>query len=161
PTTNWRDISDELKLFRDFLVSALEVPPSYINLEENLSNKAALSFENILFARTIVAYQTKLTKHINGLFSKIYKMIYKESIPSGINITFSPPKMLLLEKETEQMEMVARLVVSMKELGINEEYLKRKYVNVDWDELEEYENKGKLDEKSKPKTEEEMGGMGF
>ncbi|MCK5015540.1 MAG: portal protein [Candidatus Peribacteraceae bacterium] len=161
PTTNWRDISDELKLFRDFLVSALEVPPSYINLEENLSNKAALSFENILFARTIVAYQTKLTKHINGLFSKIYKMIYKEPIPTGINITFSPPKMLLLEKETEQMEMVSRLVSSMKELGINEEYLKRKYMNVDWEELEEYENKAKLDEKSKPKPEDDMGGMQF
>ena len=44
---NIRDIADELKFFRDTLVSALDVPPSYLNLEENLSNKNALSFETL------------------------------------------------------------------------------------------------------------------
>ena len=33
---NIKDISDELKTLRDFLIAALQVPPSFLSLEENL-----------------------------------------------------------------------------------------------------------------------------
>lgn len=155
---NIRDIADELKFFRDTLVSALDVPPSYLNLEENLSNKNALTFENQLFARTVVGYQTMLSKHIRNLFNKIYRMVYGKLVPIGINITFFPPRMLELERETEHIETISRLITAFKELGINEEYLKRKYLSIDWDELKEFETESEMDKKIKPPKPEEGGG---
>lgn len=159
---NLRDIADELKLFRDNLVASLEVPPSYLNLEENLSNKSALSFENALFARTIVSYQTRLSKPLNSLFSKIYRLVYGEPLPIGVKATFPPPTMLELERETEHIEVISRLINSLKEFGIPLEYLKRKYLPFDWKEVEKYDNLGKIDEKSGDKPPDDMGmsGMG-
>jgi hypothetical protein len=162
-TTTIRDISDELKFFRDELVSSLEVPPSYLNLEENLSNKNALSFENQLFARTIVSYQAVLSKPIRGLFSKIYKIIYIEQLPFCIKISFMPPKMLELEREAEHTETVTRLINALVELGISKEYLKRKYLSIDWEQLKKFEVDEELEKrgKSKKEGEEEAGGLGY
>jgi len=156
-----RDISDELKFFRDELVSALEVPPSYLNLEENLSNKNALSFENQLFARTITAYQKMLSKHIQSLFAKIYKIVYGENMPIGLLITFMPPRMLEIEREAEHSETVVRLINSFVELGVNKEYLKRKYLSIDWEELKKFETENEMDDKVKGGSKEEgEGGFG-
>lgn len=165
PAQNIRDISDELKFFRDTLVSALEVPPSYLNLEENLSNKNALTFENQLFARTVVSYQVVLGKHLKNLFSKIYKMVYQKIMPLGINIGFFPPRMLELEREAEHVETISRLINALKEFGINQEYLKRKYLSIDWDELEEFATRENIDKKITPPpgeaTSSEFSGEGF
>lgn len=156
-----RDLNDELKFFRDELVSSLDVPPSYLNLEENLSNKNALSFENQLFARTIVSYQSMLSKPIYNLFAKIYKMVYGAGLPIGLIITFMPPKMLQIEREAEHMETIVRLINALKELGINQEYLKRKYLSIDWEKLKEFETENNMEDKVKGKTGEgEEGGFG-
>jgi len=158
---NIRDIHEELKFFRDELVSSLEVPPSYLNLEENLSNKNALSFENQLFARTIVAYQSMFSRHVQNLYSKIYKLVYGKNIPIGLIITFMPPKMLQIEREAEYMETIARLINSLVELGINKEYLKKKYLTIDWDKLKEFETEDTMDDKVKGSGEKEEGGGGY
>lgn len=156
-----RDLNDELKFFRDELVSSLDVPPSYLNLEENLSNKNALSFENQLFARTIVSYQSMLSKPVYNLFSKIYKMVYGTGLPIGLIITFMPPKMLQIEREAEHMETIVRLINALAELGINKEYLKRKYLSIDWEKLKEFETEDDMEDKVKGKTGEgEEGGFG-
>jgi len=161
-TSSIRDLHDELKFFRDELVSSLDVPPSYLNLEENLSNKNALSFENQLFARTIVAYQSMLSKHIYNLFSKIYKMVYTSNLPMGLIITFMPPKMLQIEREAEHMETIVRLINALVELGVNKEYLKRKYLSIDWEKLKEFETDDSMDDKVKgSKGSEEEGGGSF
>jgi len=165
PPVTIRDIHEELKFFRDELVSSLDVPPSYLNLEENLSNKNALSFENQLFARTIVSYQSMLSRHIYNLFSKIYKMVYGTNLPMGLIITFMPPKMLQIEREAEHMETIVRLINALAELGINKEYLKKKYLSIDWEKLKEFETQDSMEDKVKGKTgsEEEgsFGGRGF
>lgn len=163
---NIRDLHEELKFFRDELVSSLEVPPSYLNLEENLSNKNALSFENQLFARTIISYQSMLSRHIYNLFSKIYKMVHGENMPIGLIITFMPPKMLQIEREAEYMETITRLINALGELGINKEYLKKKYLSIDWEKLREFETEDSMDDKVKGEkggTEGEgsFGGGGF
>jgi hypothetical protein len=156
-----RDLHEELKFFRDELVSSLEVPPPYLNLEENLSNKNALSFENQMFARTVVSYQSMLSPYIQGLFSKIYKMVYGRHLPIGLIITFMPPKMLEIEREAEHMETVSRLITALSELGINREYLKRKYLSIDWEKLKEFETETSMDKKvegGKEEGESEFGG---
>jgi hypothetical protein len=155
---NIRDISDELKLYRDFLVSNLEVPPAYLNLEENLSNKNALSFENILFARTIIAYQKRLSKHIRELFQKVYKFVYSSPMPQTVNVNFMPPKMLQIERDAENIDIVSRIIATLKDLGIPLEYLKKKYLPLDWEEIKKFETKEKIEADLRPP--EDMGGMG-
>jgi hypothetical protein len=157
---NIRDISDEIKLYRDFLVSNLEVPPSYLNLEENLSNKNALSFENILFARTIIAYQKRLSVYIREIFTKVYKFVYKTGVPLSIHINFMPPKMLQIERDAENIDTVTRLITGLQQLGIPMEYLKKKYLPLDWDEIKTFETKEKLDDELKPPEELGAGGVG-
>ena len=107
--------------------------------------------------------QLALQKDIQGLFSKIYKFVFKEVIPNGVNITFSPPKMLQIERETEQMETVSRLISALSELGISKEYLKKKYLSIDWKELEAFETKEALDKKTKPEggEEDQFGGQQY
>ncbi len=162
PASNIRDLTEELKYFRDTLVASLEVPPAYIGLEENLSNKSALSFENILFARTIVAYQTVLSKHVENLFGKLHKFIYGTNFSPTVNITFYPPKMLQVERESEHLRMIADLINTLKDLGINEDFLKKKYLPIDWAAHDEAETTAKLDKHLEPKDDDEMGmgGMG-
>lgn len=124
-------------------------PAVYLNQEENLSNRNALSFENIMFARTIVAYQSKLSKPVRDLFSKLYRMIHGEIMPSSINITFFPPRMLEIEKQAEHNETVTRLINALSELGVNKEYLKKKYLSIDWEAHDKFETNQKLDDKAK------------
>lgn len=121
---------------------------------------SALSHENILFARTVVGYQTKISKFIRSLFGKIYKMVFDELLSSSINITFSPPKMLQVERESEHIETISRIISSLKELGINEDYLKKKYLSIDWEELKKYEIEADMEKQAKPEEGEEEGGYG-
>lgn len=162
PTVQIRDLTEELKYFRDSLVAALDVPPSFLGVEENLSQKASLSVENVLFARTIVSYQSYLTIHVWSLFNKVHKFIYDELLSENIRITFSPPRTLQVEHESDHIRIVVDLINSLKELGIDEEYLKRKYLPLDWDEIEKSETQSKLDsELEKGEGEEEGGVAGF
>ena len=160
PAVNVRDATEELKFMRDNLVASLEVPPSYIGLEENLSNKAALSFENILFARTVVAYQKGLSKHLWGLFNKLYKFIYEHNLSKDVNITFPPPKMLQTERESEHMRMTSELIQTLTDLGIDKDYLKKKYLSIDWDELRAFETQSNLKDKLEPDDSDDMAGTG-
>lgn len=124
------------------------------------SNKSALSHENILFARTIVAYQSKIAKHIEALFNKLHMFIYGEQTNTSTTITFYPPKMLQIETQSEHMRMIADLINTLKELGINEDFLKEKYLPINWSEHKEKETKSKLDAHLEPKDEDEFGGAG-
>lgn len=69
---------DELKFIRDSIVSALSVPPSFIGIEENLSNKClALSTEIKLLSGNDMTLQT-LIKEFNdyGKFNDRYTYSY-------------------------------------------------------------------------------------
>jgi len=158
---NIRDLHDELKTFRDQLISSLDVPPAFVNVDENTPNKNALSHESMLFAKTIVGYQDQLSRPVQGLFSKIYKLVHDQKIPLGINITFFPPRMLEIERDAEHNETVVRLINALAEVGIDKEYLKRKYLSIDWVEHEEYKTKSELENKTEgEKKDEEGGGFG-
>ena len=161
PTVQIRELSEELKFFRDQLVSALDVPPAFINLEENLSNKAALTHESILFARTIVAYQKVISKPILGLYRKIYKFVYGEPLSTSVNIQLPKPQLLQMERDAENYDNIIRIITSLKEIGIPEEYLKKKFLSIDWEEIKEFETKSNLDKQMGAKEEDEMESGGF
>ena len=134
---------DELKFLRDQCVSSLGIPASFLNIEENLSNKAALSEENILFARTIVNHQKYLTHQIQELILKIYQVLDPEkalTILDDVIVAFPTPKSLQFERESKYMGDLAGLVETLERIGIPKEYSKKRYLtSVDWEEVKKYE----------------------
>lgn len=162
---------DELKLLRDQTVASLGVPASFLNLEESLSNKAALSEESILFARTIVGHQKYLTNDINGLLKKILEIVNPEealTLFDNVIIAFAPPKSLQYEREARYMTELANLIETLERIGIPKEYSKKRYLtSIDWEEVDKYKIDEDLDKALNIKDKEYgegsgsgMGGMG-
>ena len=164
-----RNKVEELKFLRDSVVASLGVPPSFINIEENLSNKAALTEENILFARTIVSHQKYITHQINKLVQKVYDIISPEealSILDNVMIALPSPKSLQYEREARYLSELANLIETLERVGIPKEYTKKKYLsNIDWEDLKNYEVGEKIEKELGTEKEEDpmgggMGGMG-
>jgi hypothetical protein len=156
---------DELKFMRDQLVASLGVPPSFIGIEENLSNKAALSEENILFARTVIGHQKYLTHQFTELVQKIFDIIDPEealTLLDNIEIGLPTPKSLQFEREARYMNEITGLIDSLERIGIPKEYSKKKYLpNFDWAEIKKYDIDEKVEKAVDPsKEEDDMGGMG-
>ena len=162
-----RNKVEELKFLRDSVVASLGVPPSFINIEENLSNKAALTEENILFARTIVSHQKYITHQINKLVQKVYDIISPEealSILDNVLIALPSPKSLQYEREARYLSELANLIETLERVGIPREYTKKKYLsNIDWEDLKNYEVGEKIETElgtTKEDPMDAMGGMG-
>jgi len=156
---------DELKFMRDQMVASLGVPPSFIGIEENLSNKAALSEENILFARTVIGHQKYLTHQFTELVQKIFDIIDPEealTLLDNIEIGLPTPKSLQFEREARYMNEITGLIDSLDRIGIPKEYSKKKYLpHFDWAEIKKYDIDEKVEKAVDPsKSEDEMGGLG-
>jgi len=160
---------DELKYVRDSIIAGLQVPPSFIGLEENLSNKAALSEENILFARTIIGYQKHFSEQVDELIEKVYEIIEPEkalTLLDNVSIALPPPKSLQYEREARYLGELATLVETLERIGIPREYSKQKYLSsIDWDEVKKYQTEQDLSSSIGTNEPEEggqtgMGGMG-
>jgi hypothetical protein len=163
-----RSKTDELKFLRDQLVASLGVPPSFLGIEENLSNKAALSEENILFARTVVGHQKYLTHQLRELLQKIFDIVDPEealTILEHVEVSLPVPRSLQFEREARYMNELSTLVENLERIGIPKEYSKKKYLSqIDWEEVKKYEIDQKIEKTLDPKkrdTEEMgMGGLG-
>ncbi len=157
---------DELKFLRDQMVSSLGVPPSFLGIEENLSNKAALSEENILFARTVIGHQKYLTHQISELIQKVFDIIDPEealTILDQVEVALPVPRSLQFEREARYMNELSTLVENLERIGIPKEYSTKKYLSqIDWDEVKKYDINQKIDKTLDPskKEDEGMGGMG-
>ena len=155
---------DEIKQMRDQLVASLGVPPAFIGIEENLSNKSALSEENILFARTIIRYQKFLSSQINDLIVKIFDIINPEQalvLLDTVKISFPVPKSLQFERESRYMNELTNLVESLERIGVPKEYAKRRYLpQFDWEEIKKYEIDDKVEKALDPTKSEDEFGMG-
>jgi hypothetical protein len=155
---------DEIKQMRDQLVASLGVPPAFIGIEENLSNKSALSEENILFARTIIRYQKFLTEQINDLIRKIFDIINPEEaliLLDTVHISFPIPKSLQFERESRYMNELTNLIESLERIGVPKEYAKRRYLpQFDWEEIKKYEIDEKVEKALDPTKSEDDMGMG-
>lgn len=173
PTTSRiADITEELKFFRDELVSSLDVPPAFIGIEENINGKSTLAHESALFAETILSYQKIFNRHIFKMFNSIHKLLYNENIPDCITITLPAPKMLYISVEAEHFETVARLLELSNTLGVDKETLKKRYLPLDWEQEEDAKIKSQLDKRGNPTEKGDddgllgggyagMGGMGM
>jgi len=155
---------DELRFLRDQVVASLGVPASFINIEENLSNKAALSEENILFARTVISHQKYLGRDLSSLVEQVTNITQPEkalTLLENIFIGFSIPRSLQFEREARYMTDLANLVETLERIGIPKEYARKKYLpNIDWEEVKKYGVDSRIETSLDPKKaqEEEMGG---
>jgi len=158
---------DELKFLRDSVVASIGVPASFLNIEENLSNKSALSEENILFARTVVNHQKYLSAQLNNLIQKVYDIINPEdalTILDNVSIALPPPKSLQFEREARYMSELANLIETLERIGIPKEYSRKKFLTgIDWTDLKNYEIDEKIDTKlgTAPKEDDGLGGGGM
>jgi hypothetical protein len=161
-----RGKTDEIKLMRDQLVAGLGVPPSFLAIEENLSNKAALSEENIIFARTVIAYQKFFNRQINDLLMKTMEIIDPEmamTIFDNVLVSLPVPRSLQYEREARYTNEIVNLIESLERIGIPKEYSKKKYLTTfDWDAVKKYEIDTNVEKALDPtkKDEDDMGGMG-
>jgi len=131
------------------------------------SNKAALSEENILFARTVISHQRYLTHQMNDLIQKVFDIIDPEtalSILDFVEVALPVPRSLQFEREASYMSNVANLVEALERIGIPREYSKKKYLSqIDWDEVKKFEISSKIEKSLDPAKAAEdmgMGGMG-
>lgn len=159
PAINIRDISDELKFFRDLLVASLDVPPSFVSLEENSVTKANLAQESNVFARTVIAYQSLFGKLIDSLISKIYKFCRKELMPE-IKITLSPPKLLQTEIYADQLDTIQRVANVLGDLGVPKDFVAKEYLHIDWEKVEDFKVKTALENRLKSQASGEVDEFG-
>jgi hypothetical protein len=154
---------DEIKAMRDQLVAGYGVPPSFIGIEENMTNKASLSEENILFARTIIRHQKYLTHQINDLMKKILDIVNPDeslTMLDNVLVALPIPKSLQYERESRYINELTNLIESLERIGIPKEYTKRKYLaQLDWEEIKKYEIDEKVEKAIDPtkETEDEYG----
>ena len=156
---------DEIKQMIDQLVAGFGVPPAFIGIEDNLSNKSSLSEENVLFARTIIRHQKYLSHQINDLFKKVFDIINPDeslTLLDNILIAFPVPKSLQYERESRYINELTNLIESLERIGIPREYTKRKYLaQLDWEEIKKYEIDEKVEKALDPtKGEVDEFGMG-
>lgn len=159
PAINIRDISDELKFFRDLLVASLDVPPSFVSLEENSVTKANLAQESNVFARTVIAYQSLFGKLIDSLISKIYRFCRKELMPE-IKITLSPPKLLQTEIYADQLDTIQRVANVLGDLGVPKDFVAKEYLHIDWEKVEDFKVKTALENRLKSQASGEVDEFG-
>lgn len=165
---NIRDKSEDIKTIRDQLIAGLGVPPSFLAIEENLSNKSALSEENIIFARTVIAHQKYLNHQLNGLITKTMEIHDPETameILDNVLIALPTPKSLQYEREARYMNEVVNLIESLERIGVPKEYSKMKYLTTfDWDAVKKYQIDANVEKALDPtkKDEDDMlqGGGG-
>ena len=156
---------DELRFMRDSVVASLGVPPSYINIEEGLSNKNALGEESNLFARCLIGHQKYFTHQIQELVLKIYQQIDPEQalrVLDDVSVNFPTPRSLQLEREAAYTSNAINLVQQLQGIGIPIEYSKKKYINADWEEVKKYQIDDKIDKTlglTPPEDQSGMGGM--
>ena len=92
----------------------------------------------MLFARAVIGYQYKFNKCLRDFFSKLCLFVFNKKLPQGLSIVLPAPKMLQIERENENVRNVKDLIDMLKDYGIPSDFLVKKYLSFDWEEIEKY-----------------------
>jgi len=142
------------------ILTGIEIPPSYLGIEEFNSTKATLAQESMLFARSVVRYQKMFSEYFTELIHKIYILVHSDdddlnSNYHNISLTFMPPRGIITEALSKMYTEIRDIYNALKEMNVPEEKILRRFLpEYDFDEfyLEQME---KSREES---NEEDMGG---
>jgi len=128
-------------------------------------SNSALTEENILFARAVIAHQKYLNHQLTDLLEKVFNLIDPENaltIFDRVSIGLPPPKSLQYEREARYLNDIISMITELERIGIPKEYAKRKYLSqFDWSEIEKYETGEKIDKTVGEKGPEEPDEGGF
>jgi len=127
---------EDYKAIRDSFISGLVVPPAFLGLEENVESKATLTQQNIMFAKTIIDYQTYFEEPINDLIRYIYVVVYGKNLLS-VNVKFPKPKSIELELEKNYYQSLKDYLDMIKELNLSKSKFIKKYIDPDLLEKDE------------------------
>ncbi|NPB00329.1 MAG: hypothetical protein GXO10_03045, partial [Crenarchaeota archaeon] len=161
--------TEELKTFRDSIISGLGIPPAFVGVDE-VEKKATLSYQNVLFTRDIIDYQAIFTDQFNELLHKLYKHVIKDTSDwaylHDITVQFQIPKNLQIEVTSQLISTITSTISSLKELGISQDYLVQEFLGplLDLEEAEKYKEDEQLESKSgnnQPGSAPTGGGGGF
>ena len=142
------------------ILTGIEIPPSYLGIEEFNSTKATLAQESMLFARSVIRYQKMFSEYFTELMHKIYILVHSDdddlnSNYHNISLTFMPPRGIITEALSKMYTEIRDIYNALKEMNVPEEKILRRFLpEYDFDEfyLEQME---KSREES---NEEDMGG---
>lgn len=158
-----QDRQEEDKSLIKNILTGIEIPPSYLGIEEFNSTKATLAQESMIFARSVIRYQKMFSEYFTELAHKIYIASHSEENIvenyTDIRITFMPPRGIITESLSKMYSDIKDIYTILEELGVPKDRILRKFLpEYDFDEfyLEELE-KGKNE---KPEIEEDLFGGG-
>lgn len=151
--TRTEEMANDLTFLRNSILSGLDVPPAYLNIEENISNRTTLAFENILFAQTISYYQDIFSEQLRELLNKLVFVLTNKNISKDIVISFTPPRLLQMERDAEKYEIANRVISVLVDWGVPKEYLIEKYLDMPKEELENIKSIQEIKDKYKKTSE--------
>lgn len=94
---------DDLNYHRDKLFAALKIPKSYLGYEGDISNKAALTQEDINFARTIARIQNIIIAELNKIaVIHLYSIGYRNEDLLNFDISLTSPSII---SEIQRLEL--------------------------------------------------------
>ncbi len=157
---NMQDVSEGDTFYLKNILTGIEIPPSYLGIEEFNSTKATLSQESMVFARSIIRMQKIFSEQLTELLQKVYRIIHgKHTNPLYLSLlcTFAPPSAINVENVSTYYNKVRSLFDDLKEMGIPDDYIRRRWLpEIEWDTimLEELQRKKEGEEGS-------SGDLGF
>jgi len=142
------------------ILTGIEIPPSYLGIEEFNLTKATLAQESMLFARSVIRYQKMFSEYFTELMHKIYILVHSDdddlnSNYHNISLTFMPPRGIITEALSKMYTEIRDIYNALKEMNVPEEKILRRFLpEYDFDEfyLEQ------LEKSREESNEEDMGG---
>ncbi len=154
------DVTEEDNFYLKNILTGIEIPPSYLGIEEFNSTKATLSQESMVFARSIIRMQKIFSEQYTSLLQKIYRIIHNKNLnPLYLSIIcgFAPPAAINVENTSTYYNKVRSIYDDLEEMGVPSDYIRRRYMpEIEWETimLEELQRK-------KEKEKVEPGELGF
>ena len=150
------------KLLKNIL-TGIDIPPSYLGIEEYTTGRNTLSQESIVFARSIIRLQKLFSDQLTSFVQKIYVLMHRKSHtidPSyeDVKVTFPAPQGILSSSSVEILSNQQNAVNIWTALGFTPKDAKQKVLPwINWN---------KVDAKafSQPQQQQGMGmdmGMGM
>ena len=137
---------EDVKYFRDKLLSALKVPKDFIVEKDNSAErKANLSQLDVKFARAVVRLQREIETGLSTMFKRhlILKQFPTKSL-KDFTVTLNPPSDIYEKRRLELDDAKIRVVQAVKGLDLfSDEYIYQTYFNLTDDEIVEMEKKRK------------------
>jgi len=155
---------DDVKYFRDKLLSALKIPKDFIvEKDSSPERKANLSQLDVKFAKVIARVQREVEIGINTIVRRHLRLReFPESMVKELAVEFQPPSDMFLKRRLETDEQKIRIVSAVKGLALfPDEYIYKYYFQLSDMEIKDIKNELEKQQEEEAEAQPDMGmGMG-